>query len=98
MSDKRWEYCNVRVTTLREGTGEVTEHIEILLPGDKVETKTGHGHGVVTVLNELGADGWEVFEMASSIWLKRKAHAPKAVGRLDPHKKTGITDLDGDGD
>jgi hypothetical protein len=75
MSDKRWEYCNVRVITVREGSGEVTEQIEIVLPGGQVENKTEHGHGVVKVLNELGAHGWEVFEMGASIWLKRKRHA-----------------------
>ncbi len=97
MSDKKWEYCNVRVTTFREGTGDVTEQIEVILPGDKVEKKTGHGHGVVTVLNELGAEGWDVFEMGTTIWLKRKSHAAKAR-HTDSHLKSGITDLDGDGD
>src|SRR5688572_28428241 len=77
MSEKRWEYCHVRVVTHKDGSGEVTEQIEVVLPGDRVEMKTGHGYGVVAVLNELGADGWEVFEMAP-IWLKRKLHASKA--------------------
>ena len=68
---RRWEYCRLTVETLREGSGEVTENIKVVLPGSKVEKKTGHGTGVVDVLNELGAEGWEVFDMSGGIWLKR---------------------------
>ena len=93
MSETRWEYCHVKITTYRDGTGPVTENIEIALPGGEVDTKTGQGHGAVQVLNELGAEGWEVFDMASGIWLKRKLHNQARRG-----VKTGITDLDGDGD
>ena len=72
MSYKRWEYCRVSVVTYRDGTGQVTEQIEISR-FNNVEQRTEHGgHGLVTVLNELGAKGWEVFDVGASVWLKRK--------------------------
>lgn len=71
------------VVTYRDGSGQVTEQIEISTY-HKVESRTEHdGHGVVTVLNELGAKGWEVFDVRGPIWLKRKARF-KPASSLHP--------------
>jgi hypothetical protein len=69
----RWEYCKVIYTAVREGTGGVDEMLAIHLPDGTARNERGTGNGMVTVLNELGADGWEVFNLTDrAAWLKRE--------------------------
>jgi hypothetical protein len=80
----RWEYCKVTVVTHRSAANEVSEQIEIRRYHD-VDTLTLHGgNGLVDVLNELGAKGWNVFDFSGGVWLKRKVKV-EAVGPLDPN-------------
>ncbi len=70
-----WEYCVVHVALYRDGadpTGEPRELLSITLPGAR-STSTSHPLGSIGLLNQLGAEGWELVQVAANgIYLKRQ--------------------------
>ena len=72
---QRWEYCAVTVTLYRDGAGgPPRELLEIRLPGAHAASVT-NPYGLVGLLNQLGAEGWELVDVeAGTFYLKRKRH------------------------
>ena len=72
----KWEYCAVYVALYRDGTGGGTrELLSVQVPGEPQKGVT-NPLGVIGLLNELGADGWELVDVESSVWyLKRRKGA-----------------------
>ena len=72
----KWEYCAVYVALYRDGTGGGTrELLSVQMPGEPQKGVT-NPLGVIGLLNELGADGWELVDVESSVWyLKRRKGA-----------------------
>ena len=72
----KWEYCAVYVAFYRDGTGGGTrELLSVQMPGEPQKGVT-NPLGVIGLLNELGADGWELVDVESSVWyLKRRKGA-----------------------
>jgi hypothetical protein len=71
----RWEYCVVHVVQYREGGDpnlETRELLSITLPG-AARTSVSHPLGSIGLLNQLGAEGWELVQVAANgIYLKRQ--------------------------
>jgi hypothetical protein len=67
-----WEYCAVDVTTYISGSGGgPQELLSIRLPGNPRKDVT-NSHGLIGLLNELGAKGWELVDVeAGTFYLKR---------------------------
>jgi len=72
----KWEYCAVYVALYRDGTGGGTrELLSVQMPGEPQNGVT-NPLGVIGLLNELGADGWELVDVENSVWyLKRRKGA-----------------------
>jgi hypothetical protein len=68
----RWQYSVVTVELYREGTGGGTrELLSITRPGQQ-RTSISNPLGLVGLLNQLGADGWELVDVESgNFYLKR---------------------------
>ena len=72
----KWDYCAVYVALYRDGTGGGTrELLSVQMPGEPQKGVT-NPLGVIGLLNELGADGWELVDVENSVWyLKRRKGA-----------------------
>jgi len=72
----KWEYCAVYVALYRDGTGGGTrELLSVQMPGEPQKGVT-NPLGVIGLLNELGADGWELVDVENTVWyLKRRKGA-----------------------
>jgi hypothetical protein len=70
-----WEYCIVHVVLYRDGSepaGEPRELLSITRPGAQ-RAPASHPLGSIGLLNQLGAEGWELVQVASSgMYLKRQ--------------------------
>ena len=67
----RWEYCIVTVEIYREGSGVTRELLSITRPGEHRAAIT-NPLGLAGLVNELGADGWELVDVESgNFYLKR---------------------------
>jgi hypothetical protein len=70
-----WEYCVVHVALYREGNeanAEPRELLSITLPG-AARAAASHPLGSIGLLNQLGAEGWELVQVAANgIYLKRR--------------------------
>lgn len=68
----KWEHCAVYVALYRDGTGGGTrELLSVQMPGEPQKGVT-NALGVIGLLNELGADGWELVDVENSVlYLKR---------------------------
>ena len=72
-----WEYCAVKVAALyREGSdpaGTMRELLTVRMPGAN-EASASHPFGLVGLLNQLGAEGWELVDAENGTWwMKRPA-------------------------
>jgi hypothetical protein len=78
----RWEYCAVSVTIYDEGSGGgPQELLQIRLPGAH-QTSVSHPFGSIGLLNQLGADGWELVDVeAGNFYLKRPKRLKTAKRR-----------------
>ena len=72
----KWEYCAVYIALYRDGTGGGTrELLSVQMPGEPQKGVT-NPLGVIGLLNELGADGWELVDVENTVWyLKRRKGA-----------------------
>ena len=73
-----WEYCAVSVAIYNEGTGGgPQELLSIRLPGAHSKSVT-NTYGLVGLLNQLGAQGWELVDVESgTFYLKRPKRMKK---------------------
>ena len=75
---ENWEYCTVHAATYRDGTGMTRELLTITLPGAH-PASAQNAYGLVGLLNQLGAEGWELFDVkANTFYLKRNVTSKKA--------------------
>ena len=74
----KWEHCAVSVAIYNEGTGGgPQELLSIRLPGAHSKSVT-NAYGLVGLLNQLGAQGWELVDVESgTFYLKRPKHTKK---------------------
>jgi hypothetical protein len=73
-----WEYCAVSLVTYREGSGETHELLTITFPGAHPES-IKNPFGLIGLLNQLGADGWELVDVEAGVfYLKRQAKPLKS--------------------
>jgi hypothetical protein len=71
---QKWEYCLVQVTQYREGSdpGHVRELLYVTMPGAN-KTSASHPLGSLGLLNQLGAEGWELVDVEpTGFYMKRK--------------------------
>ena len=68
-----WEHCAVYVTLFSEGSSpaEPQELLQIRRPNQH-KTSITHPFGVIGLLNQLGAEGWELVDVELGVYyLKR---------------------------
>ena len=75
-----WEYCAVYLTIYAEGTGgPPQELLEVKLPGTQ-RTSVSNPYGLVGLLNQLGAESWELVDVESAtFYLKRPIQSNDAT-------------------
>jgi hypothetical protein len=72
---QKWEYCLVQVTQYRDGNepdNQIRELLSVTMPGAN-RASASHPLGSMGLLNELGAQGWELIDVEpGGYYMKRK--------------------------
>lgn len=69
---QNWEYCRIDVTLYREGSGGGTRELLAITRPAEHPTSMTHPLGSMGLLNQLGAEGWELVDVeAGVLFLKR---------------------------